>query len=150
MGSGSQPARLAASLAVTFLCVACGQGTSADGHASASCVAPYLNDQPPSGPYQGPTPTVAPGDSLTVYGHWYTTTCNDTGGNQHRLVPMAPVHLTLTLPDGSTEDLGRFTPGGADMGFSDAVQVWAGSPAGLAVIRDDQQHPAMFRFKVAK
>ncbi len=48
---------------------------------------------------------MAPGDTITIYGHWYTTTCNDTGGHDP-LRPPPLVHLTLRLPGGVVEDLG--------------------------------------------
>jgi hypothetical protein len=124
-----------------------------------SCAAPYLSDQAPSvdpagdgsGSRLRTAPTVEPGDSLTVYGHWYTSTCNDTGMSAgDPMQPLPPVGLTLTLPGGSVEDLGRFTPSGPDMGFAAAVQVPAGAPAGLAVVADDQEHPATFSFRVGR
>jgi hypothetical protein len=120
-----------------------------DGHASASCVAPYLNDQPPGGPFRGPVATVNPGSTITIYGHWYTSTCNDTGGNDP-LRPLSPVHLTLTLPGGDVQELGVFNPSGEDMGFSTRVQVPQATEAGIATVRDDQQHPAIYRFKVGR
>jgi hypothetical protein len=148
--------RLAAVVALILLCADCGDRTTSNGDraapggtSAASCVGPYVNDQPPSGAFHGPIPTVDPGQSLTVYGHWYNTTCNDTGGHDP-WVPMHPVRLTLTLPGGSTVDLGRFTPGGSDMGFSTAVHVPAGTPAGTAWIRDNQQPPAAYRFKIGR
>lgn len=52
------------------------------GPASASCVAPYIDDQPPGGDFGAAPPTVAPGGRITVYGHFYTETCNDTGGDE--------------------------------------------------------------------
>ena len=110
---------------------------------------PYLNDQPPSGAFRGPTPTVAPGDTLTIYGHWYTSTCNDTGGHAP-LVPLQPVHLSLTLPGGAVEPLGTFTPAGQDMGFSTTVLVPAGTPVGTATVIDDREYPATYPFEIGK
>ena len=113
---------LVGGLALLLMCVGCGgpsstRGTSGTGGTStASCVGPYLDDQPPSGPFRGPVPTVAPGDSITIYGHWYTSTCRDTGG-QARLAPLPPVHLTLTLPGGARVELGEFMAQGQDMGL---------------------------------
>jgi hypothetical protein len=118
-------------------------GTSSD----ASCVGPYLTDRPPSGPFRGPLPRVRPGATITIYGHWYTRTCNDTGGNDP-LVPLPPVHLTLTLPGGAVQQLGEFHPSGKYMGLSIGVHVPAATRAGTATVRDDQQHPAAYRFKV--
>lgn len=86
---------------------------------------------------------------MTIYGLWYTTTCDDTGGHG-RLNAMPAVHLTLTLPGGAATPLGRFRAHGADMGFSTAVRVPAGTPAGTATIRDDQPQPATFRFTVGR
>ena len=128
--------RLLVATSIVLLCVACGgrsnsnsrsngNGVSvsdAKGASSASCIGPYLNDQPPIGPFRGPVPTVNPGATITVYGHWYTSTCNDTGGHDP-LKPLPPVHLNLTLPGGDVQQLGEFHPSGKDMGFSISVRV---------------------------
>jgi hypothetical protein len=146
-------------MGLLLLCAACGDPSHANGApdgntapdlngtASASCVGPYLNDQPPSGPFRGPIPTVRPGGTIRIYGHWYTSTCNDTGGDDP-LKPLRPVHLTLTLPGGDVQELGVFDPSGADMGFSTLVHVPETTQAGTASVRDDQQHPVTYRFKV--
>lgn len=131
------------------LSTACSGSSGAGGGAAASCVGPYLNDQPPSGPFRAPTPTVAPGEGLTVYGHWYTETCNDTGGEEP-LVPLEPVHLTLTLPDGSVTELGEFEPHGGDMGFSTTVTVPTGTPSGVATVSDGRSLPATYEFNVSQ
>jgi hypothetical protein len=73
---------------------------------------------------------------LKVYGHWYTSTCDGTGGHES-LKPLPPVRLTLTLPGGGVEHLGRFSPGGADMGFATSVRIPSGTRPGTATIRDD-------------
>lgn len=148
MGSSWQRVRRSAAVALTFLCMSCSGGSG--GGAAASCVGPYLDDQPPSGVFGAPIPTVAPGARLIVYGHWYTSTCNDTGGQHDPLVPLPPVRLTLTLPGGSAVDLGRFSPAGDDMGFSTAVQVPADSAAGVAVVRDDRGYGAPYTFQVGR
>ncbi len=57
---------VAATLA-TALLVAC----SSAGDSNASCVGPYLDDQPPSGQHGAPAPTASSGDTLTIYGHSY-------------------------------------------------------------------------------
>ena len=122
------------------------------GNASASCVAPYLDHQPSSrlrASARDLAPTVGPGESITIYGHWYTSTCNDTGGHDP-LEPLPPVHLTLTLPGGDVTQLGAFHPGGADMGFAVEVHVPPGTPAGAAQVRDDQRYPSMFEFEVGR
>jgi hypothetical protein len=120
------------------------------GNASASCAAPYLDDRP-SGRLRstahGPVPTVSPGGTITVYGHWYTSTCNDTGGHDP-MEPLPPVPLTLDLPGGKVAQLGEFEPGGADMGFKVEVHVPPGTPAGAAHVRDDQRYPSTFEFEV--
>jgi hypothetical protein len=142
-----------------FLCGACdgtppnigdtSSGTSGtSGTSSASCVGPYLDDQRPDGVFGGPAPTVGPGETVTIYGHWYTRTCNDTGGHDP-LVPMPPVHLVLTLPGGAVEELGEFSPQGQDMGFSAAVRVPEGTPAGIATVRDDLPYLTTYKFKVS-
>lgn len=113
------------------------------GGASASCVGPYLDDQPPDGRFGAPTPTVTAGDTLTIHGHFYTETCNDTGGDDP-LVPMAPVRLMVALPGGHQLDLGTFTPGGRDMGFSVDVGVPVSTPEGRALVRDDLGHRYAF------
>jgi hypothetical protein len=149
MRSNARGAVLVGVFALVLLCAGCGGSDESAGTSGASCVGPYLNDQPPSGPFRGPTPTVGPGATVTIYGHWYTTTCNDTGGHDP-LTAMPPVHLTLTLPGGAATALGQFTGRGQDMGFSTTVGVPAGTPTGTATIRDDQPHPATFTFKVGQ
>jgi hypothetical protein len=153
--------RLLGASGLLLVCAACGgapnvTGSSggkvtsyANGTSSAHCVGPYLSDQPPSGPFRGPVPTVSPGATITIYGHWYTSTCNDTGGNDP-LVPLPPVHLTITLPGGDVQELGEFHPSGKDMGFSSGVHVPAATRVGTATVRDDQQHPAIYKFKVGQ
>ena len=161
MGNVLPRTRLLGASGLLLLCAACGGPSNANGTpdesatsdlngtSSASCVGPYLNDQPPSGPFQGPVPTVNPGGTITIYGHWYTSTCNDTGGNDP-LKPLSPVHLTLTLPGGAVQELGVFNPSGGDMGFSTRVHVPEATQAGTATVRDDQQYPATYRFKVGQ
>lgn len=92
---------------------------------------------------------MSPGATITIYGHWYTSTCNDTAGNDP-LTPLSPVHLTLTLPGGDVQELGEFNPSGQDLGFFTGVHVPAATRAGTATVRDDQQHPATYRFKVGQ
>lgn len=116
------------------------------GTSSASCVAPYLDDQGTGGSFGAPPPTVAPGGSITLHGHFYTETCNDTGGDDDPLVPMAPVTLTMTLPGGDALDLGSFTPSGDDMGFTTTVRLPGTTPDGTARVRDDVGHT--YRFDV--
>ncbi len=128
---------------VAALLVACGSSPTG----GSKCLGPYLDDQPPSGRYGAPAPTASPGETLTIFGHWYTATCNDTGGSDP-LKPLAPVHLTLTLPGGQTVPLGEFTPHGQDMGFNAEVHIPPGTSAGTATIRDDQRYPETYRFKV--
>jgi hypothetical protein len=148
---------LLAPLALVLVAAACANrndpGGTVGGSVSASCAAPYLDAVPPTAPSASAATPVSPGDRLTIYGHWYTSTCNDTGndtGASNPLEPLPPVHLTLTLPGGEVTDLGRFTPAGDDMGFSVVVEVPAGTPAGLATVRDDQEHPATYTFHVKK
>lgn len=137
-------------VALAAFLTACGNGSA--GGANASCVGPYLDDQPPSGRYGAPAPTASPGETLTIYGHWYTTTCNDAGGTDPLkpipLKPMAPVHLHLTLPGGKAVPLGEFTPQGHDMGFKAHVHIPSRTGTGTATIRDDQKYPNVYRFKV--
>jgi len=139
--------RLLMASALAVLCVAC--GTAPDNARFASCVGPSLDGLPPSAPGSSDSPSepVLPGGSITVYGHWYTTTCNDTGQNEP-LKPMPPVRLTLTLPGGVVKDLGTFKPAGDDMGFAAVVTVPLGTPPGTAVVRDD--HQITFRFEVGR
>lgn len=137
---------LAGSLMVPVLITACGPQNSSD----ASCVSPYLDDQPPTGDIlPAPARTISPGDTLTVYGHWYTSTCNDSG-EEDPLMPLQPVHLVLELPRGSVKPLGTFTPNGEDMGFSTTVHVPAGTPPGTARVTDDRDIPATYEFDVRR
>ncbi len=140
-------ARLLGAACLLLACAACGGAQGGDVTSAGSCVAPYLDTVPPDAPSVAAEAPVAPGDSLTVYGHWYTETCNDTGGHDPE-VPMPPVHLTVTCPGGAVDDLGEAGPGGGDMGFSVVVQVPVGTPTGVAKIRDDQEYPSTYRFRV--
>jgi hypothetical protein len=86
---------------------------------------------------------------MTIYGHWYTASCEDTGG--HDLPkPLLPVHVTLTLPGGDVQQLGEFNPSGKDRGFSIRVRVPAATRPGTATVRDDEQHAATFTFRVGR
>lgn len=131
--------------------VACGaNGTEDRAASSESCVGPYLDDQPPaSRVFRGPRPTVSPGHSITIYGHWYAKSCNDTGGHDP-LQPLPPVRLTLTLPGGHHQSLGRYTPGGPDMGFVATVLIPAANAYGTATISDDRDPRATFRITVGR
>jgi len=161
MGDVRPRARLLGAAGLLLLCAACGGPSTANGApddsttsdlngtSSASCIGPYLNDQPPGGPFRPPVRTVNPGGTITIYGHWYTSTCNDTGGNDP-LKPLSPVHLTLALPGGDVQDLGVLNPGGGDMGFSTRVRVPSATQAGMATVRDDRQYPATYRFMVGQ
>ena len=147
---------LLASLLVAGLCGACstrgqdtGQPTEQGGGAAASCAAPYLDADPPGTTTSASTVTlVAPGDSVTVFGHWYTSTCNDTGLHDP-LEPLPPVHLTLTFPSGRATDLGVFTPSGPDLGFTATFRIPPGTRPGLVRISDDQEHPSVYKVRVA-
>jgi hypothetical protein len=153
--------RLLAASGLLLLCAACGGPSNAigassakatsnvNGTSNASCVGPYLNDQPPNGPFGGPLPTVSPGSTITIYGHWYTRTCNDTGGNDP-LKPLPTVHLTVMLPGGDVQELGEFNPSGNNMGFATEVHVPVSARAGTATVRDDRQYPATYMFKVGQ
>ena len=128
---------------------ASGGGSGGGGRAAASCVGPYLDDQPPGAAVRGAAApaTVAPGATVTIHGHWYTSTCNDTGGHDP-LKPLPPVRLTLTLPGGQVQQLGEFTPGGPDLGFSSPVQIPAGAARGTATVADDRDPQASYAFQV--
>lgn len=147
MRSRSRSHRAAAGTSALLLLLT-GCGIAQDpGGSSASCVGPYLNDQPPSGAFHGPRRTVSPGGTITIHGHWYTATCNDTGGHDP-LTPLAPVHLTLRLPGGTSKDLGERHPHGRDMGFAVTVRVPVGTPPGTATVRDGRHPPATYAFTV--
>jgi hypothetical protein len=132
-------------------CAACGDGASTTGTVAgegASCVAPYLDSVPPDATSVAAAHPVRPGASVTVYGHWYTSTCNDTNHSHDPLRPLRPVHLTAIWPNGEVQRLGTFTPAGRDMGFSVVVHVPREARPGTARIRDDQAHPSTYRFHV--
>ena len=118
------------------------------GGTSNSCVSPYLDDQPPTGTYGAPAATVRAGNDLTLYGHWYTSTCDDIDPGRRDLAPLAPVRLTLTLANGVVKDLGAFTPAGQDVGFTVVIRLPYPTPAGTASVRDDGNPPAVYRFTI--
>ena len=148
MGVGLRRSRLIAAIALMVLAAGRGAGQSSGGTSSASCVGPYLDAVPPNTSTVEAAKPVSPGDSLKIYGHWYTTTCNDTGSHEP-LQPLAPVHLTLVWPSGAVQRLGEFTPAGDDMGFSLVVHVPDRMQVGTAKIRDDQEYPSTYKFQVA-
>ena len=129
--------------------VACGTTapTSRSTGSSASCVAPYLDNQSSGAKPVVTMPTVAPGDRLTIHGHWYASTCNDTGGHAP-VEPLGPVRLEVALPGGSVLQLGEITPSGPDLGFSVEIKVPVSTPAGAAEVRDDREVRATFDFVV--
>ncbi|GAB3927306.1 hypothetical protein GCM10011575_09670 [Microlunatus endophyticus] len=131
--------KLALALILPIL-MACGANSVAgqDTLSGASCVGPYLDDQPRvGGRFGASSPTVHPGDSITVYGHWYAKSCNDSGGHDP-IQPLPSVRLTLTLPDGRVQHLDRYTPTGPDFGFAATVRIPPKTAAGTAVVRDDR------------
>jgi hypothetical protein len=143
-------AALVCLLAGSVALVGCGAGTgSGGGDGAASCVGPYLDDQPAGGRFGAPPPTVAPGDSLEVHGHWYTDTCNDTGQDDP-VTPLPDVRLTVTFPGGGTAELGPFTPAGRDLGFTATVEVPEDARPGAVVVRDDRDPGATYRFRVGR
>jgi hypothetical protein len=129
--------------------VGSGSPSVGTGHAAASCVGPYLDDQPPAGRYGVPPPTVAPGETLVVYGHWYTRTCNDTG-HYRTPKPMPDVTLTVQFPDGRTTTLGPYPPHGRNMGFRATIRVPADMASGTVRLSDDQAYPFTYRFRVRR
>ena len=137
------PARLVIAASLLLVLGACGHGTGAT--TSYSCVGPYLDTVPPGTSSVQAEEPVHPGDTVTIYGHGYTTTCNDTGGND-AVEPMAPAHLMITWPGGSAEPLGTFTPLPPDLGFRVEVEVPAGTPSGVAKVRD--REGTTYRFRV--
>lgn len=109
---------------------------------SASCVGPYLSSRSPEHPGKTARPkpkTFAPGESVDVYGHWYTSTCNDTNQGYDPLVPLPDVTLTVTLPGGDLIRLGPFEPAGSNMGFQARFTIPAGTVNGPATVTDDSQ-----------
>jgi len=121
---------------------------------NASCVGPHLDDQPPDGTYGAKPPRVRPGASLTIYGHWYTNTCQDTGVNGRRgnapLDPLPPVRLTLTLPGGRVQHLGTYTPAGPDAGFTATVHIPRNARTGTATIGDNRQDTRNYSFRIGE
>lgn len=139
-------------VAVTVALVAALAACGNDGpSSSASCVGPYLNmplrDRPgKSGP--PPSTTVKAGGTLPIHGHWYTSTCNDTSGDNDPLVPLPDVILTVALPGGEQLHLGPFTPTGDDMGFEAQVTIPPDTPAGRATVSDNTGTVAKYAFDV--
>jgi hypothetical protein len=124
-----------------------GQTGSGGGDAAASCVAPYLDDQPAGGRFGTPAPTVAPGDSLEVHGHWYRSGCDDQGLGEAE-EPLPDVRLTVRFPGGGSVELGPFTPAGKDLGFTATVDVPEDARPGAVVVTDDRDPGATYRFRV--
>lgn len=142
----------AASITTMLLCAGCSSLTEG-GTTEASCVGPYLDDQPPGGGYGAAAPTVSPGETITIYGHWYSATCNDAGQDRP-IEALPPARLSLTLPSETAgkvgQQLGEFTPSGRDMGFAVDVQVPTGTPAGTATVRDASPAGATYEFEVGR
>lgn len=138
---------VAAIIVALPLLAAC--STTSGGAANASCAGPLLDAVPPGAPYdRTPGPTVPAGAELTIYGHWFTSTCNDTSNAHDPMRPLPPETLTLTLPGAATPvPLGTFTPSGKDLGFRVTVHVPGDTPAGPAVVAG--QEGRTFGFTVA-
>jgi hypothetical protein len=142
--------------AAVFLLGAC--STAQKEHndvSSAGCYGPWLDDdavgEPPDGPPSDTVVTISPGETVKVYGHGYTSTCNDTGGDSD-LRPLGPVSLTVSLPGGGGLQLGEFTPRveKTDVGFVVSVSVPGGTPSGAAVVSDDRSPATTYRFTVKR
>ena len=130
------------------LLAACAGPGDNGGGSSAACAGPYIDDQPSGSRPEAPPLTIRPGATVDLYGHGYTSTCNDTGGDDP-LEPLPDVQLTLTLPGGQVERLGRYSPTSPEMGFKVAVRIPADSQTGSATISDDRPQPATFRFLIS-
>ncbi len=144
-GTMSSVKRILAVIALVPLLAACTSFTAGE---SASCVSPYIDDQGLRGTFGAPTATASAGDNLTLYGHWYTSTCNDTNQGNGDPAPLPPVRLTLTLPDKTVHNLGSFTPAGADVGFHVVVHLPRTAVPGTASITDDREPPAVYHFTI--
>jgi hypothetical protein len=140
-------AALVCVLAGTAMLAGCGTASSPGVQAEASCVGPYLDDQPPGGRFGAPEPAVAPGTSLEIHGHWYTSTCNDQGEDDP-VVALPDVTLTVTFPGGRSVQLGPFTPSGRDMGFAATIDIPADARTGPVTVSDDREYPATYRFRI--
>ena len=159
---GTRRTTLGLVLAALVLATGCGSSTgsgggtgggtgSGGGGAAASCAAPYLDDRPPGEPSHGGRPVVRVGEDVTVYGHFYTSTCNDTGGDtggHDPLEPLPPVTLTVRMPDGDVVDLGTHTPSGPDAGFAAVLHVPPTAAPGVATVRDDGDPHATLEIEV--
>ena len=133
---------LAAALPLLAACGSLEQG----GTSNASCVGPYLDAHPPGAGYGGKPPTVHAGSDLTVYGHWFTSTCNDTNQAHDPLRALPPETLTLTLPGAEATPLGTFNPTGEDLGFEVTIHVPPDTPTGRALVTGEDGRT--FRFHV--
>jgi hypothetical protein len=147
---------VAALLAAVSVLGACSNTRSeGDEASSGGCYGPWLeNDavgEPPVGPVHDPVATIHPGQTLTFYGHGYTSTCHDTGARGERQ-PRRPVQLTVTLPGGETAELGEYVPrvntDTTDVGFVATVAVPRGAPTGVAVVSDDLSPATTYRFVI--
>jgi hypothetical protein len=119
------------------------------GQPAASCVGPFLGDHPPGDRRAAPSPSIRPGESLELRGHFYMRTCNDTGQDRP-LVALPDVRLTVTFPNGGTVQFGPFTPGGRDMGFTATIHVPVDAGAGTATVTDDLDYPRTFEFQIRR
>ena len=145
----------AGALAAAVLVLAgCGTSPAEENSDSGSgCYGPWLDNdpsgEPPDSVPPSPSVTVSPGATIKIYGHGYTFTCNDTG-EDGALKPVGAVELTLTSPDGTQEQLGRFAPmvANGDAGFVADVTVPAGMQAGAVVVSDDRSPAASYRIAV--
>jgi hypothetical protein len=146
---------VAALVAMVFVLGSCADTRSEEDDASGGCSGPWLeNDavgEPPVGPISDPVVTVHPGQTLTFYGHGYTSTCDDTD-EQGKPQPLGPVQLTVTFPGGEATDLGEYTPrvnkDNTDVGFVANVAVSPGTPNGGALVSDDLSPATKYRFTI--
>lgn len=142
--------------AVSLILAGCGTSPADDNPDSgAGCYGPWLDNdssgEPPDSLPAAPGVTVSPGETVKIYGHGYTSTCNDTG-DRSELEPLGSVNLTVTLPDGMRIQLGEFIPRVEkdDVGFVANVTVPAGAAAGTAVVSDTRSPAATYRIAIKK
>ena len=125
--------RLVAVGASMLLLAACGGGGA---NSAGTCAAPYIDAQASVQPGAATPepPMVAPGSTLTLYGHAYFADCYDTG-QAGTPPPIESVGLIVELPGGKRTDLGTVEPD-QNGAFSFTVDVPAGTEPGTGRIFD--------------
>ncbi len=124
-----------------------GDGTGVGGGGAPTCAAPWIDGIPSMQPGDtAPTPTVAVGGSITLYGHAYFADCHDTG-QEGAPAPIDRVDPVVELPGGKRIRVDPVHPD-ANGTFSFTLDVPEGTEPGDGRVFDQIGSPLGHSFTV--